>query len=1170
MLSSKKISYQTLFNTPPHPGTTVSIEGVTQSQRAYLTYRIYKAFKQPLLVVLSNDKEAQIFMEDLRFFSKKIELPLIYFPAYHLLPVKIFTFNSETSAERISALYHLTELSSPFVAVTTINALMQKIIPKANLLDYAELLIEGEEINLDQIIRKLIAGGYSRTMIVEEQGDFCLRGGILDIFSPLYSEPLRLELFGDWVESLRFFSPDTQRTRQNVNEAVILPAREVIVAPNEMDAVVTRIRKQAALLEMPVRKVRNLIHRIKEEGIFTGIESLLPLIYPHPEILFDYLSPHTILVQIEPGDLHATVLDATAQLQKNYDDIRKEKDFCLPPESLYSDWTQLVDRVSTYGILSFRKLSILTREDGIAGSPIHCSVETKENDDLSKAIQTAARTEVPFSPLVDWVHMQKHSKRTVLFVGRTRSQADRIQNILKPYGFNAVLVEGFPDLERVKGMVLITIGFVSNGFIWPDESLALLTEEEIFGSHFKRRKIVAKKARAELLGLQDLKQGDLVVHNEHGIGRYGGLVKLSLDNTVNDFLLLTYKDDDKLYLPVERMGLVQKYMGVDNVIPVLDKMGGKSWERVKARVKKNTEKIAGELLKIYAARKVKKGHAFGTADSYFRDFEAGFPFEETIDQAKAIEDVIEDMRRSTSMDRLVCGDVGYGKTEVALRAAFLAVSEVKQVAVLVPTTVLAEQHYSNFVERFSRYPVTVACLNRFRSQKEQREIVSGIKTGIIDIVIGTHRLLQKDVAFKDLGLVVLDEEQWFGVKHKEKLKQLRNMVDVLTLTATPIPRTLHLSLMGIRDISIISTPPEDRHPIRTYVMEYEDDICAQAIEKELKRGGQIFFVHNNISSIDRMAAHIQELVPNVRLAVAHGRMAERDLEKVMLLFMQKEIDLLVCTTIIESGLDISSANTILVNRADRFGLAQIYQLRGRVGRSDEQAYAYLFIPSESALTADAVKRLKVLMEYSDLGSGFQIAMNDLKIRGGGAILGASQSGHIAAVGYDMFLKLMEESVAELKGEPLNEDLEPEINLTISAFLAESYVMDIDQRLTLYRRLAQVTDLKQIANLKAELEDRYGKVPVEGVNLLLKIMLKVLSIKGGIKRLDLIGQQLTLSFSEVHQKHPFGIVEMVMENRNHYQLTPDHLFKAVLKPGNSLGLLKQTKNILIEIVRRVNK
>ncbi len=1158
-----------IFETPPPSGMMSVLSGIAHSRRAYAVYRIFKEQRRPMLIVLANEKEAEEFIGDLQFFAQNIELPQVYFPAYHLLPAKFLAYNNETSARRINALYHLTEVSSPAVVVTTINALMQKIIPKTCLLEYAELIIEGEEVDLDQLIRKLIAGGYSRTMIVEEQGDFCLRGGILDIFSPLYPDPIRLELFGDWVESLRFFSADTQRTHRNLSDAVVLPAREVVVVPKEMDAVITRIRKQAALMELPVRKVRDLVQRIKEEGIFPGIESLLPLIYDDLDTLFDYLNPKTLVVQIEPAALQASLEDITAQVQKNYLDACHEKNFCLPPETLYLDWKGLSQRMQDYGSLAFKKLDVVSSVENGQASPSRCKVEIFENDELSQAIRSGARTETPFAPLIEWVQQQRQANRVTLFVCRTRSQAERIHSLLEPYNLNPALIDGFPELDRNRGLVLITIGFVSKGFVWPYEALAVLTEEEIFGSRFKRRKAAAAKARTELLGLQDLRQGDLVVHNEHGIGRYDGLVKLSFDGTVNDFLLLTYKDEDKLYLPVERMGLVQKYMGVDDVLPVLDKMGGKSWEKVKAKVKQSTEKIAGELLKIYAARKVQSGHAFGAADTYFKDFEAGFPYEETVDQAKAIEDVLADMRQPVSMDRLICGDVGYGKTEVALRAAFLAVSEAKQVAVLVPTTVLAEQHFANFSERFSRYPVTVACLSRFRSTKEQREIIASVKAGTVDIVIGTHRLLQKDVGFKALGLVVLDEEQRFGVKHKEKLKQLRNTVDVLALTATPIPRTLHLSLMGIRDISIISTPPEERHPIRTYVMEYDDAVCAQAIGKELKRGGQVFFVHNNINSIERMAAHIQKLVPKVRLSVAHGRMSEGDLEKVMLSFMQKEIDLLVCTTIIESGIDVSSANTILINRADRFGLAQIYQLRGRVGRSDEQAFAYLFIPSESALTTDAVKRLKVLMEYSDLGSGFQIAMNDLKIRGGGSILGASQSGHIAAVGYDMFLKLMEESVAELKGDPIQQDLEPEINLPMSAFLGENYVADIDQRLALYRRLAQMTDLKQISDLKAEMEDRYGALPDEGGNLLLKIMLKVLAVKAGVKKLDLSGQQLTLSFSEAHQRHPFGIVEMVMENKKQYQFTPDHLFKAVLKSANPRGHLGQAKNILIEIGRRVN-
>ena len=675
--------------------------------------------------------------------------------------------------------------------------------------------------------------------------------------------------------------------------------------------------------------------------------------------------------------------------------------------------------------------------------------------------------------------------------------------------------------------------------------------------------------RTELLAFSDLKQGDLVVHDEHGIGQYEGLIKLSLEGTVNDFLLVGYRDEDRLYLPVDRMGLIQKYMGVEGMMPALDKMGGRAWERAKERVRRSAEKIAGELLKIYAQRKVNDGHGYGAADSHFADFEANFPYEETPDQLKAIEDVLEDMHSTTPMDRLVCGDVGYGKTEVALRASFLAVSEAKQVAMLVPTTVLAEQHYATFVQRFDAYPVKVACLSRFRSRPEQRRIVEEIKKGTVDIVIGTHRLLQKDVTFADLGLFILDEEQRFGVRHKEKLKRLRTTVDVLALTATPIPRTLHLSMMGIRDISVISTPPEQRHAIITYVCEFDDTVVSEAIRSELTRGGQIFFVHNNVKAIDRMAAYLQERVPEVRLAVAHGQMAEEDLESVMMRFMNREIDMLVCTTIIESGIDVATANTILVNRADRFGLAQIYQLRGRVGRSDEQAYAYLFIPEETRLGKDAQKRLKVLMEHSDLGSGFQIAMNDLKIRGGGAILGASQSGHIAAVGYDMFLKLMEEAVAQMKGEPITEGLEPEINLPMSAYVAEDYVVDIDQRLSIYRRLAKMTDLKEIAAMKAELADRFGPLPEETENLLLKIMLRVLSVRAGIKRLDLYGQQLCLAFSETHQQRPLGIVQMITNGKQPYQFTPDHQLKATLVKGTARAMLAQAKNILIEIAQHVN-
>jgi len=671
------------------------------------------------------------------------------------------------------------------------------------------------------------------------------------------------------------------------------------------------------------------------------------------------------------------------------------------------------------------------------------------------------------------------------------------------------------------------------------------------------------------LEFEDLKRGDFIVHTDHGIGRYQGLVKLRLNGTTNDFLLIVYRGDDKLYLPVDRMAVVQKYNGVDGMSPVVDKLGGVSWDRVKERVRRSTEKIAGSLLQLYAARKVENGHAFRSADSYFHDFEAGFAYEETVDQLQAIEAVLHDMKQPKPMDRLVCGDVGYGKTEVALRAAFLAINDGKQVAVLVPTTVLAEQHFATFLSRFRHYPVRIECLSRFRSSSEQRRIAGELAQGSLDIVIGTHRLLQKDVSFKDLGLLVLDEEQRFGVKDKEKLKTLRKTVDVLALTATPIPRTLHMSLLGVRDISVISTPPEHRQAIVTYISEFDEATVAEAIERELDRGGQIFYVHNNINTIDSLAVRLQALVPRVRLAVAHGRLKEEALELVMLQFVKREIDMLVCTTIIESGLDIPAANTILVNRADKFGLAQMYQLRGRVGRAEEQAFAYLFIPRGAKLSKDARKRLKVLMEHSDLGSGFQIAMSDLKIRGGGTILGGEQSGHIAAVGYDMFLKLMAESIAELKGEPMQGDLDPEINVIMSAFIPEPYIADIDQRLMIYRRLAKLSSLGEIADFRLELTDRFGPLPPEGLNLLLKIMLKVMAVRAGVRRLDMTDQQLLLHFSEPHLRNPLGIMTLIAEDKGDYEVTADHVFKAKLTQGDTTRRLSQTKNILKEIARHVN-
>jgi transcription-repair coupling factor (superfamily II helicase) len=1018
------------------------------------------------------------------------------------------------------------------------------------------------------LTEKLISGGYERSSMVEESGDFSIRGGILDIFSPLYADPIRIELFGDKVESIRLFSAVTQRTIKNISEAVILPARETILKSTHLTQVINRIRKQSSRLSIPVTRTRDLIHRIRKDGVSPGIESLIPLIYPDLNSFFDYVPKNTIFILVEPAELENVADHTLLQASKSFDVAQKESRLCVEPERLYLTWQEAQALFEQKKTISVKKLHV-SKETLTQRPPLeqfYCSV--KDNMDISMELERQRDKDL-FSPLANWINQQRISGFDTLVVCRTRTQAKRLVSLLIPYGIHLKGIEKFPDAEQSKGQVFICLGRISSGFVWPAESLAIITENEIFGSKRRPKIKPEQQIRTQLLEFEDLKKGDLIVHIDHGIGQYEGLVELTLNGSSNDFLLVVYKDDDKLYLPVDRMGMVQKYMGVDGIEPTLDKMGGKSWERVKERVKRSTEKIAGELLKLYAERKVRQGHAFRELDVDFKTFEMGFPYEETEDQLLAIEDVYNDMKAQISMDRLVCGDVGYGKTEVALRASLMAVNDGKQVALLVPTTVLAEQHFTTFSERFQRYPINIACLSRFRSLKAQRNIINDLKTGKIDIVIGTHRLIQKDVMFKDLGLLILDEEQRFGVKHKENLKKIKRSVDVLALTATPIPRTLHMSLMGVRDISIISTPPEHRKSIITYISEFDDAVISDAIQKELDRNGQIFFVHNNIHTIKAMAKRLQKLVSNVRLGVAHGRLDEEELEVVMLRFMNKEIDLLVCTTIIESGLDIPSANTILINRADRFGLAQIYQLRGRVGRLDEQAYAYLFIPKESTLGKDAKKRLKVLMEHSDLGSGFQIAMSDLKIRGGGTILGASQSGHIAAVGYDMFLKLMENSMAELKGEKVQESLEPEININMVALIPEFYIIDIDQRLSAYRRLARMTELKEIVDFKEELTDRFGDLNMETENLLLKIMLRVLAIKAGVSRVDLKGSQLLLSFSQEYQKNPSGIIDMVLSERDQYEITPDQILKVKLKKGNTSFILSQTKNILKEIIRRVN-
>lgn len=1148
----------------------VEVVGLAGSERAHVLSRMLLRPGGPILIVVPSAADVHALAEDIAFFSPPDRPPVSCFPSYHLMPFKFLAYHNQAASERIRALYQLLTQTAPPLIIAPVTALLQQLIPRAELSRYAELIIEGEEVDRERLVAKLISGGYLRAAIVEEPGDFSVRGGIVDVFTPLYADPLRIEFFGDRVESLRFFSAVDQRKLKSLSEAVILPAREAVLHPDQLAQITHRIRLRAAQISLPATQVRRIVTQLSNLESVPGIESLLPLIYPRLDHLVDYLPDHTRLVVVDPDRLQQAAAEFEEQVRANDAACLESGRLCVPPETLYLPWDQVRGMLSSKRTLSFRMLDVRSPEQNReAPGPAVLRAAVQTNQDLTAALRQPRGKEELLQPLADWVLRQRAEGRRVLIACQAKTQAQRLASLLAPYGLRFHPSNGFPRQGAEPGTAFICLGRLTAGFVWPAENLAVLSENEIFGVRQIRRATPAAKVRSRLLGLQELKQGDLIVHDEHGIGQYDGLQKLTVERVRNEFLVIIYQGGDKLYLPVDRMGIVQKYMGVEGLSPALDRLGGKSWERVKARVKRSAEKIAGELLQLYAQRRVAVGTAFDAADDGFQDFETGFAYEETPDQIKAIEEVLNDMREPIPMDRLVCGDVGYGKTEVALRAAFLAVSHGKQVAVLVPTTILAEQHWATFRSRFQRYPVNIACLSRFRSRREQTAILDGLKSGAIDIVIGTHRLLQKDVAFKDLGLLVLDEEQRFGVRHKERLKRLRASVDVLALTATPIPRTLHLSLAGVRDISLIQTPPEYRKAIITYISEFDGVVIAEAIRRELKRRGQVFFVHNSINDIHEMAATLQGLVPEVRLDVAHGRMAEEDLERVMARFIHREIDLLVCTTIIESGLDIATANTMIVNRADCFGLAQMYQLRGRVGRSDEQAYAYLLIPDESGLTADARKRLKVLMEHSDLGAGFQIAMNDLEIRGGGTILGASQSGHIAAVGYDMFLQLMEDAMSELKGQPVLQPLDPEVNIPLSAFFPEAYIPNIDQRMALYRRLARAEDLQEIADVRSEIVDRFGPPPDEASHLLFKIMLKVLARNAGVFRLDLKDQRLVVFFSPTHQKTPEGLVGLIASDPGRFELTPDHVLKVRLAPAGTVGQLGQSKNILQAIGQHVN-
>ena len=1148
------LNFEKAFRALEQGDRKITVPGLNLAARAYFLARAFEFLAKSMVIVAPSGDDAEKFVSDLRFFLEP-EAPLsgwnqkvFLLPDYEVLPFQGISPPVEVTAKRLGTLYAMLSGNTPVLVVTSAAAAMQRVLPRSDLNDHTELIMAEEETDREEFIRRLVEGRYFRTSLVEQKGDFSVRGDLLDLFPPHYEFPVRIEFFGDYVESIRLFDVGSQRSFADLTELVVLPVSEVISTSAHLKRAVARLQEKSEAIV----NSREIIAHLRAGNIPSGAEWFMPFFYSQVETIIHYFPKDTVVAFLDKATIRSQAQDQSLQ----WDQLTVD----LQDRSPYVSWADLDKDLSDFQTINLPTILVEGEDD----PGTNLDIKAESNDDL-KALYGDRQHDWKHKReiidlLLDWVNMRME----VNWISQGPRRSQQLFEMLSEYGFR-IRIEKPPFLRLASAPSTIRIfnGTLSQGFRVLSEGLAVITDHEFFGPKRKASKSSRSRLDAYVSSFDDLKKDDLVVHAEHGIGRYEGLVQLTVDGVPNDFLLIQYKDDDRLYLPVHNLKVIQKYIGLEGQTVRLDKLGGKTWSTVTRKVKKSVEKLARELLATFAERNARQGYAFSKGNGLMREFEEGFPFEETPDQLRAIEDVFADMESLRPMDRLVCGDVGYGKTEVAMRAAYKCVLEGKQVCFLVPTTVLAAQHYESFIERFKDHPLNIEALSRFKNPKEQKMIVESLQTGKVDIVIGTHRLLSKDVSFHDLGLLVVDEEQRFGVAHKERIKKLKKLVDVITLTATPIPRTLHMGLLGIRDLSTIETPPSDRLAIKTYLAKFDERVIKGAIERELRRGGQIFFVHNRVQTIDATAGHIKRLAPQARVGVAHGQLKERELEKVMMRFLKREIDVLVCTVIIESGLDIPSANTIIINQADRFGLAQIYQLRGRVGRSNERAYAYLLISGESTISEEAKKRLKVLMDFTELGAGFKIAFHDLQIRGGGEILGPAQSGHIAAVGYEMYLQLLEQSINEMKGTDAQTVLDPEVNLRIPAFIPEDYIKSIDQRLSLYKRISGLESAEAIEDMRDEIEDRFGKPPREVDNLLEIILLKTLLRERWIKRLDRKGETLFFSIDQEGQPCLDKVVELVQKKRHTYRITPEGIIAVKMAPGHGEPI-EESKKALQEL------
>jgi len=1209
----------------------VSISGlVSAPARALALAALQSETGKQFAVVVAAQRDLEDWERDLNFWYSACrglaegQGAVTVLPASESDPYAGGSPHTETLEKRALALWRLAQQKQDFVLLTS-RALARRTVPPAEILNAGALLRRDEDHSPEELVDKLSASGYVREDPIAAIGEFSIRGGIMDVWPPGRSAPARIEFFGDTVDSIREFDPETQLSTIQLAEIEIPPMRELAVRASDFREWGARARVRWREPRF-ARSLRDRTVFADEGEDFPGWEWLISLANPASASIFDYLRDAVLIVD-EPVAVENYLASAFQTLADRHAETEAVDDLGLTPAELYLTTEELRARIDAMQRVELRALgrtvTKIDQELALDAEEPKVSVGKERSQRKPLFLFPAPRIEAGLVPPgrtsapskreqtgsaeVEWqaqsvmryhgrlpdlasdlVKRHANEQATTIFVMPSRGVAERVAEILREYEVN-VRLTSFADTadSSASSDAIVTSGKLSGGFALPAARLVVHVEGDLFDeaaepalerrtTAIKREKKRRARAAAFLSDFRDLKVGDYVVHIDHGIARFGGLVTLDLGPTEpvparglmtptprGEFMLLYYAEEAKLYVPVERLDLVQRYSSAEGHQPTLDRLGGIGWQKTKAKAKRAMRDMADELLRLYAERKLVQGHAFPADAPWQREFEEGFQYTLTPDQETAIEDVKHDMETPTPMDRLLCGDVGYGKTEVAMRAAFKAVMDGKQTAILTPTTVLAYQHFDTFRQRFAPFPVKIELLSRFRSTKEQKDVVKRVEAGEVDVVIGTHRMLSKDVSFRDLGLVVVDEEQRFGVAHKERLKQLKKRVDVLTLSATPIPRTLNMSLSGLRDMSLIETPPSDRLAIQTQVVQSSDAVIKSAIDLELARGGQVFFIHNRVESIETIAALVKRLVPQARMAVGHGQMNEKEMERVMLDFIGYKYDVLVATTIIENGIDIPRANTIIINRADNYGLSQLYQLRGRVGRSSRRAYAYLLIPAEQELSPIARRRLAAIREFSDLGAGFRIAALDLELRGAGNMLGGEQSGHMDALGFDLYTQMLERTVAELQGEQVEDEPTVSLNLGVDVAIPESYIADMGQRLRTYKRVSSARDEDALAAIRTETEDRYGRIPEAVEDLFGYARLRQTSETVGVVSIDRTREGIAIKLAEKARVAPEKLLELIRV-REGATFSPNGVLRLELNEEERDQVLAVARRVLLQV------